>query len=126
MTQLLDGRLATLQFAAHIAALLHKQFSRIDQTFQIADFVGNTMTLCMCREPINIGLFNLYQSFKVPNLTKSANNVGFWRRKSPLKGIHVLFFSVGVIPTLGESRVLGSMQEAVHGPKCGLMPFHPP
>ena len=60
------------------------------------------------------------------NLTKSANNVEFWRRKSLLKGIHVLFFSVGLIPTLGESRVLGSMQEAVHGPKCGLMPFHPP
>jgi hypothetical protein len=27
------------------------------------------MTLCMRREPINIGLFNLYHSFKVPNLT---------------------------------------------------------
>lgn len=60
------------------------------------------------------------------NLTKSAKNVGFWRPQSPLKGIHVLFFSVAVIPNLGESRVLGSMQAAVYAPKCGLMPFRRP
>jgi len=35
-------------------------------------------------------------------------------------------FSVGVIPNLGESTVLGSMQAVVDAPKCGLMPFRPP
>ena len=44
----------------------------------------------------------------------------------PPKGDTLFVFSVAVIPNLGESRALGSMQAAVHGPKCGLMPFRPP
>ena len=44
----------------------------------------------------------------------------------PPKGDTRFVFSVAVIPNLGESRALGSMQAAVHALKYGLMPFRPP
>ena len=80
------------QFATHIASLLHKQFARLNQTLQIADFVNNAMTLCMRREPINIGLLNLYRSSKVPNLT-----YGKYINKNRLESLETNFANAAFI-----------------------------